>query len=272
VTGAEFELLTPGEIAAARKRTPLVFAPVSPLEWHGPHLPVGTDGLHAREVAVRTARETGGLVLPTLFFGTETVRLPGRGPEQLGTLGLDEGERVVGMDFPGFPVRSLYVEESAFGLAVRELVRGLLADSFRLIVLANGHGAANHQRTLERIAREETRLPGAKVVNLNAWVAPEPPRLDPGHADREETAIMMAIAGERVRLDRLPRTGTPLRYAEFGIVDGAAFDGSPTADFTVPAHADPRGATAAEGEALLEREVEAAVATVRQELDALGLR
>jgi hypothetical protein len=31
----------------------------------------------------------------------------------------------VGIDFPGFPVKSLYFEESAFGIAVRELVRVL---------------------------------------------------------------------------------------------------------------------------------------------------
>jgi creatinine amidohydrolase len=271
VTRVEYELLSPSEVVEAKQRAPLVFVPVSPIEWHGPHLPVGTDGLHAHHVAVRVAREVGGVVLPTLFFGTETVRLPGGGAEQLGVLGLDERERVVGMDFPGFPVKSLYIEESAFGLAVRELVRGLAADGFRLIVLVNGHGAANHQRTLDRVAREETRRPDVSVMSLFVWVAPAPPRLDPGHADREETSIMMAIAGELVDLGRLPPADVPLGYAEHGIVDGRAFDGHPTADFTVPSHADPRGATREEGESLLGREVQAAAASVGQELERLGL-
>lgn len=270
MTTVEYELLTPAEIVEAKERAPLVFVPVSPIEWHGPHLPVGTDGLHAHHVAVRTALEVGGLVLPTLFFGTETVRLPGSGPEQLGVLGLDDGDRVVGMDFPGFAVRSLYIEESAFGLAVRELVRVLAADSFRLIVLVNGHGALNQKHTLVRIAREETREPDVRVLALNAWVDPEPPRRDPGHADREETSIMIAVAGEHVRLEQLPPPATPLSYAEHGIVDGDAFDGRPSAERTVPAHADPRGSTREEGEALLAREVEAAVAAVRRELERLG--
>ena len=262
--------MTPDEIVEARL-VPVAFAPVSPLEWHGPHLPFGTDGLHAHEVAVRVAREVGGVVLPTLFLGTETVRLPGRGAEQLGALGLDDADRVVGMDFPGFPAKSLYVEESAFGIAVREVVRLLAADSFRLVVLANGHGALNHQATLERIAREESRLPALRVLNMTVWVPPAPPRTDPGHADREETAIMLAIAGGHVRLDALPPEGTPLRYAEHGIVDGAGFDGEPNADFTVPPASDPRGATREEGEALLAREVETAAATVRSELARLGV-
>jgi creatinine amidohydrolase len=264
--------LTASEIVAAKRRAPLVFVPVGPIEWHGPHLPVGTDGLHAHHVAVGAAQEVGGVVLPALFLGTETVRLPGHGPEQLGVLGLDERERVIGMDFPGFPVQSLYLEESAFGLAVRELVRGLVADAFRLIVLVNGHGAANQQRTLDRIALEETRHPDVSVVKLNAWVDPEPPRLDPGHADREETAIMLAIAQERVHLEELPPGDTPLRYAEHGIVDGAAFDGRPTLDFTVPPQADPRQATPAEGEALLEQEVQALSEAVRRELERLDVK
>ena len=50
-----FELLRPSEIVAERQRFPVVFQPVSPLEWHGPHLPYGTDPLHAEYVARTTA-------------------------------------------------------------------------------------------------------------------------------------------------------------------------------------------------------------------------
>jgi creatinine amidohydrolase len=257
----EYELMTPAEIVEARARLPVAFAPVSPIEWHGPHLPVGTDGLHARHVALRVAREIGGVVLPTLFLGTETVL---QAP-QLRRLGLAEDTRVTGMDFPGFPVKSLYYEESAFGVAVRELVRALAADSFRLVVLVNGHGATNHIRTLERIAREETRAGEMSVISLTVWVPPEPPHADPGHAAREETSVMLAVAGDHVRVDRLPAEG-PLRYQDHGIVDGPAFDGFPTEDFTVPAERDPRAATREEGERIVELEVRAAIARVEEEL------
>src|SRR5436309_12966560 len=122
-------------------------------------MPLGTDGLHAWHVALRVAREVGGVVLPPLFAGTDSLRLPGDGPEQLGALGVDEGARVVGMDFPTFPVKSVYFEESAFGLTVREVVRALKRDEYRLILIANGHGAQSQQQTLGRIALEETELP-----------------------------------------------------------------------------------------------------------------
>ena len=78
---------------------------------------------------------------------------------------------------------------------------------------------------------------------------------------------MMAIAEEHVRLDELPPPDVPLRYAEYGIVDGPAFDGFPTSDFTVAADADPRSATREEGKRILEREVLVAAARVRQELE-----
>jgi creatinine amidohydrolase len=266
----ELELMRPGEVLEARRRAPVAWVPVSPLEWHGPHMPLGTDGLHTWHVCRRAAREVGGVVLPPLFAGTDLLRLPGEGPERLGSLGLADDARVVGMDFPGFPVRSVYFEESAFGVTVRSVVQALKLDDYRLIVLANGHGAQNQQETLNRIALEETDA-RARVVYLNVWAPPEPPQLDPGHAERNETAVMLALAGDRVRLDELPQD-EPLRYVDHGIVDGPAFDGDPTPDFTVRPEADPRGATREEGERILSREVALAADRVRVELDAIGVR
>ena len=263
--------MTPAEIVAARERRPVAFVPLGPIEWHGPHLPLGTDAIHAGHIARRLAEELGGVVLPTFFLGTETVRLSGNGPEELGVLGLDDDVRVVGMDLPTNSVRSLYIEEGAFAVAVREIVRGLTGDGWCLVVLVNGHGAVNHIRTLERIAREETRLPDVRVTSLMAWTPPAPPRQGPGHADREEAAVMMAIAPEFVRLDQLPALDTPLRYADYGIVDSAAFDGFPADGFLLPREADPRLATREEGEQIVAQEVAAARESVTRELAALGL-
>ena len=261
-----YELMRPGEIVAAREACPIVFVPVSPIEWHGPHLPVGADGLVAHHLSVQVALRTGGVVLPPLFAGTDTVRPQGTGPQQVGSLGFEEGTRIFGMNFPGFPVKSLYFEESAFGIAVRELVRGLKADPFRLIVLMNGHGAGNHLQTLRRIALEET-VNGQVLVALHPnYNRPRPANIDPGHAERWETSMVMAIQEESVRLDVLPPLGEPLRYRDYGIVEGKAFDGRPGPDFFLPDSADPRHSSRAEGEALLEATVSFTVDTVRQQL------
>jgi creatinine amidohydrolase len=246
-----YELMTPGEIVEVRARCPIAFVPVSPIEWHGPHLPVGADGLVAHHVALQVALRTGGVVLPPLFAGTDTVRPLGEGPQAIGSLGFTGHQRIFGMNFPGFPVKSLYFEESALGIAVREIVRGLKADGWRLIVITNGHGAGNHVQTLRRIAAEETERGRVHVALHPRYDRPRPADIDPGHAERWETSILMAVSGPNVRIDALPPLGTPLRYPDYGIIDGSAFDGRPAPDFALPDNADPRHSSREEGEKLL---------------------
>ncbi|MGH2901296.1 MAG: creatininase family protein [Solirubrobacteraceae bacterium] len=248
-----YELMRPEQIVRARAAAPVAYVPIGPLEWHGPHLPLGLDGLHAHEVAVRAAHVAGGVVLPTLFAGTETVRQPGPGPQSLATLGLPRDARVVGMDFPGHAVRSTYAEESSFGVTVRELVAGLLSGGFRIVILVNGHGAPNHQATLRRIAAEADR-PGARRVAYHLAFLPDPGARGPGHAAREETAIALALCPGQVRCDLLPPLDVPLRYADHGIVDARAFDGEPAPGHALPIDDHPRAATADDGDALLRRE------------------
>jgi creatinine amidohydrolase len=250
----EFELMRSSQIVEARRQCPVAFLPIGPLEWHGPHLPLGTDGLHAHWIAVEVAKRVGGVVLPTYFLGSDTVR-PADGPQGVRPLGFEGGERIVGMDFPDNPVKSLYIEEGTFAVVIRELLRLIKQNPYRLVVIINGHGAPNHVRTLRRLATEETDLPRVRVVYETASSSAPPP-LDPGHAERGETALIMSIAPRRVDVKTLPATKTPLRYRDFGIVNGSAFDGRPTPEYTVPQGSDPRYATPEEGAAMLAREIE----------------
>ena len=257
----QFELMRPGQIAERRQQCPVVYIPVGPLEWHGPHLPMGTDGIHAHRVAVDVARRVGGVVLPPYFLGTDTVR-PLDGPQGLRALGFRGDERIVGMDFPTNPVKSVYVEEGAFAVIIREVVRLLKLDPYRLVVIVNGHGAPNHLRTLRRLAAEESDPPRVRVVCETAS-GPALPPLDPGHAERGETAFIMSAVPESVDVSALPQIQTPLRYRDYGIVNGAAFDGRPTPDFTVPRDSDPRYATREEGAEAFARDVERLASQVR---------
>ena len=267
----QYELMRPPEIVRERSRLPLVLIPIGPIEWHGPHLPMGMDGLHAHMVAVEVAQRVGGVVLPTYYIGSETVRPVDRGPQSAAVLGFQGTERIIGMDFPDNPVKSLYFEEGTFAVTVRELIRLLKLDGYRLVVLVNGHGAVNHQRTLQRLAAEESDPPRVRVVFAMAFLPASPPFSDPGHAEKIETSIILATRPDLVDLAALPPKGVPLRYQEFGIVDGKAFDGRPTPDFTVRPEADPREASADLGRKTLSAEVERVVAIVREQAQALGL-
>ena len=267
----EYELMRPPDIVKERDRVPLAFVPIGPLEWHGPHLPLGTDGLHAHEVAVEVARRIGGIVLPTYFVGTETVRLNDQQAQGLGILGFEGTERVVGMDFPEFPVKSLYFEEGAFAVTVREILRLPKADRYRLIVIVNGHGAVNHQRTLRRLAAEESERPNVWVEYAMAFLPASPPFSDPGHAEKIETSLMMAMRPELVDVASLPPTDVPLRYRDYGVVDGKAFDGNPTPDFTLRREADPRDAAPDLGRKVLNAEVDRLAEIVSAHLRSMGL-
>ncbi len=232
----QFELLRPGEIVAERDRCPLVYVPLGPLEWHSLHMPMGTDALNATAVARRLAERTGGVVLPTFYWGTERER----SPEVARTLGFGEGEYVFGMDFPQHLLKSLYCREEYLAILVRELIGSLIELSYKLVVLINGHGALNHLATLERLCNEFTARSPAHVLLANAW--PKEPFKGwlIEHAGVVETSLMMALQPESVDLDQLPRLPESLPYRELGIVEAETWAGDPTADYAVRSEADPR--------------------------------
>jgi len=69
-----YEIMRPDQLLAMQQHLNAAYLPVGPLEWHGPAMPFGTDPLYARAVTERVAAKIGGVVLPTLFLGTETYR------------------------------------------------------------------------------------------------------------------------------------------------------------------------------------------------------
>ena len=158
----QLERLRPGEILAERTRCPIVYLPLGPLEWHGPAMPFGTDPLMAQELARRAALRTGGVVMPTLFLGTERER-----PAQiLKDKGFADAESmyVVGMDVPKNSVKSYYAREDLFAVTVREHLRLLVQQAYKLIVIVNGHGAWGQREQLDRLAIEFSNETPSKVI------------------------------------------------------------------------------------------------------------
>nr|MDD6335171.1 creatininase family protein [bacterium] len=239
-----FEHLRPGELVEEKKRFPVVYLPIGPLEWHGPHLALGMDPLNAAAISERVAQRVGGVVLPTFYWGTERER----SPEMLEHIGFDRDDWVVGMDFPKNSMKSLYINEDAFGVAVREYLRVLVEQEYKLIVIINGHGGENHIRTLERLAAEFTATTPAKVMYTITTFLPEGEQ-DFGHATRVETSILTALHPECVDLGTLPEKGTVLHNQDFAIVDDLTFRGFPTPEYTV--RDDPREASRELGEKTL---------------------
>ena len=248
-----YEFLRPAQLRAELERAPLVFLPVAPLEYHGPHLPLGMDSINATECALGASRKLGkGVVMPTLHVGTERER-----PDwMLESLGFHKGDWVIGMDFPTATWKSHYYPEHIFGLMVASTVEMLISQGYRAIVIVNGHGAWNQLETLERLAKHYTHTTPAVVKWKLAIVLDISERNLAGHADFVETSLMLHYdsaspgAAKSVDLAALPPRSVPIHYKDFSVVDGPGFSEKPAPDRIVKN--DPRDATAEKGSRIFE--------------------
>lgn len=201
----------------------VVAVPLGSTEQHGPHLPLDTDTRIAAALADRLAgRVPGVVVAPPVPFGAS-------------------GEHE---SFPG----TLSLGQAAVEHALVELVRsaGRWADKM-LVVNAHGGNAEPLRRAVATL-RSEGR-------DARSW---SPAHGGDAHAGRTETSLMLALAPELVRLDRAA-PGNPAPLAD--LVESIRA-GSVRAVSANGVLGDPAGATAREGEAVLDRLVTDLVATV----------
>lgn len=197
--------------------------PLGSTEQHGPHLPLGTDTAVAVAVCDRLAARRGDVVVaPALPYGSS-------------------GEHA---GFAG----TLSIGQDALERVVVELVRS--ADGFARVVLVSGHGG--NAEPLQR-AVAVLRSEGRRVA---AWS----PRIPGGdaHAGRTETSLLLALDPAAVRLDRaVPGATAPLRDLMPALREGGVRAVSANGVL-----GDPTGATAADGEQILDALVTDLDATV----------
>ena len=143
------ELSTPQLDALDRART-VVILTVSPLETHGPHLPLGVDAFTARHFAesvadrLVAARPGWSVVLaPTLHLGSFTF-------ETVGTVAVRQ--RVV---------RDVVVD---YG-------RALARAGFRHVLISNGHGGPGHLVALEEAAAIVSRRYSIMMASFTGHLA-----------------------------------------------------------------------------------------------------
>jgi creatinine amidohydrolase len=233
-----YEWLRPGQLIARREQCPLVIVPVAPLEYHGPHLPIGTDPINCGMVAHACCRKLGkGVVLPTIMTGTERER----GPAIVESLGFAEGEFIVGMDFPSRLWNSHYLPEEIFAIRLAAELRMLVGQGYRYLFIANGHGATNHIQVIDRLCKELNAVADIKADWRTTFPQKTLEQDAIGHADRVETSLMMHYLRQSVDLTALPPHETPLHYKDFSIVDAPGFSAEFPPDRVV--RNDPRDGT-----------------------------
>lgn len=64
----QMQFMRPGQLDKAMRLFPVVYVPIGLIEWHGKHLPLGTDALKSHAILVKCAEEFGGVVYPPIYF------------------------------------------------------------------------------------------------------------------------------------------------------------------------------------------------------------
>ena len=182
------EEMTPAEFKQAMAEKPMVILTTGILEWHGDHLPLGTDALKVRGLAERLAERTGAILFPQNWFGV---------------VGFDEMLGTVTFSKP--------------------LVKAILTEFFgniekmgaKLIVFLTGHYGQFQVETITEAAQEYLAHSKIRII-----AQPEYEGTDfsgfpcqPDHADKYETSMMMVARPELVHMEHLrPELEIPYEY------------------------------------------------------------
>jgi creatinine amidohydrolase len=173
------ELLAPEELDAAIASVPVAYMPFGTLEYHGPHLPIGVDGLTAAAVCRNAAAIAGGIVLPTFFYG----------------LGGTHGT---------YPWTIMLDGPEAIGIVVRKTLQRLQDLGVRICLIFSGHFAPEQLTALGRLRDEwmaHDKALRVLVSSVEMQLADMPV---PDHAGVFETTLVSAVYPDLVHLDRLP--------------------------------------------------------------------
>jgi creatinine amidohydrolase len=143
------EMSTRALDALDRQRTIMLLA-VSPLEQHGPHLPVGVDAFtaeyFARAIADRVVAARPGwsaVLAPTLYLGSFAFEAPGT-----------------------VAVRQRVVRD-----ALVDYGDAFARSGFRFILVASGHAGPTHLAALEEAAAIVSRRRGVHMASLSGHLA-----------------------------------------------------------------------------------------------------
>ncbi len=178
--------LTAEELRAKAANDAVVVLPVASMEQHGPHLAVGVDTVLCGAVCKLAAERVGDLevvVAPTLWCGMAEHHMAFGG--------------TFTFDIP------------TYRAVLLSLLKNLERHGFHRVVIVNGHGGniAALSAFLPDFARETSLSIRATTYFLLAQQEMAPFMEDQTsvmHACEVESAMMMAIAPDLVRNDRLP--------------------------------------------------------------------
>ena len=184
--------MVPEELRKVLATAPLAYLPVGPLEWHGEHLSYGCDPIRAGWLLERLWKDLGGVLLPTLYLGTDGVK-------RTGDTELWGMEMAAGEPLPG----GTFLPADVFAAAIKHTLSFLERNGFRLCIVCTGHQAPEQIQAMEKLESESRH----RAMRVIAWQSGrvikangQPDEI--GHAGFEETSELMHIDPALVRMHR----------------------------------------------------------------------
>jgi len=194
-----YERLTPSQFQDRLEKAPIAYLPLGTLEWHGAHLPLGSDFLQSQAFFIKLAQRIGGIVLPPLFLGPDKAKEI-------------EGFEYYGMDIYGYLPKApqqlkgsaYWIPSDLFQVLLEALLKQLSRAGFKILV-AHGHGP-----TTQIIIDNNERLSKKfHLTIMTVWRDKKQRNPDMefqyDHAATNETSIMMALHPDLVHMENLSK-------------------------------------------------------------------
>jgi creatinine amidohydrolase len=191
----QYELMFPWELAVAIADAPICYLPLGALEWHGEHNAVGLDAIKAHAVCIQAARLSGGVVVPPLYWATDSREdLP---DESYLTGGVEHGERY------HVPGNMFWVRPQTYQDLLLDIYEAMRRRGFRAIVVIAGHWSRYTLPVMRASGQEfKARCPEMGWLLLTDQEVAVDLGYPHEHAAGAETSLLMAIQPELVDLSK----------------------------------------------------------------------
>ncbi len=184
-----WEQMKPADLKQALETVPVAYFVISPLEWHGDAMTFGTDPTIGTTIAEKAWKQTGGVIIPTIYLGSETEYKDWTSTGLTSFWGMEWATKEHN---PG----SLYVSNRVIQLVVEDMMAAVEREGFKACVIVSGHGATEYVRILKAIEDQYKNKP-MKVFYAGLADLKRPDGIDfpgsGGHADYAEASNLGAV-------------------------------------------------------------------------------